>query len=137
MSEQDLMERVHELLSRVSVESAIARLPAEISGGMRKRVALARALALKPEILLCDEPTAGLDPTTAAEIDELIKLLQRKYEMTSVVVTHDLQCARTISDRVALLHNGSIVFLGAFEELVKSQLDVVREFVQPAYGEGL
>ncbi len=136
MPEEDLKQRVYELLSRVDVQDASSKLPAEISGGMRKRVALARALALKPEILLCDEPTAGLDPITAGEIDALIRSMQQKYQMTSIVVTHDLQSARTISDRVALLHEGDIVFLGTFEELVKSPNDLVRDFVRPVLREG-
>jgi len=95
MPEAERKDRAFELLSRVGLEDAFSKLPSEISGGMRKRVALARALALNPEILLCDEPTSGLDPITAAEIDNWIKDMQNNRDITSIIVTHDLQSARS------------------------------------------
>jgi len=131
MSEAEINDRVHELLSRVGVENAAAKLPGEISGGMRKRVALARALALTPRILLCDEPTAGLDPITSAEIDDLIKSLQQRFQTSSVIVTHDLECARIVSDRIAMLHGGDILFEGSFAGLLRSENELVRKFVRP------
>jgi phospholipid/cholesterol/gamma-HCH transport system ATP-binding protein len=126
-------DRVRELLLQTGVETASEKLPSEISGGMKKRVGLARALALEPEILLCDEPTSGLDPITAGEINDLIKSLQERRKMTSMVVTHDLHSAKSISDHVALLHHGNIVIKGAFEDLQKSDDKFVQEFMQKGF----
>jgi phospholipid/cholesterol/gamma-HCH transport system ATP-binding protein len=120
--------RVQELLSSVGMEKDFKKMPSDISGGMQKRVGLARALALQPEILLLDEPTAGLDPITSGEIDDLVLKLQKEHSLTSIVVTHDLQSAKTIADRVALLDNGKVVMEGSFKELAESNDDFVREF---------
>jgi len=130
MSPAELRDRVRELLSRVGMEGAVRKMPSEISGGMQKRVGLARALALEPEVLLCDEPTAGLDPITAGEIDELILKLQEERQMASVVVTHDLHDAKTIADRIALLNQGNIVIEGTFEDLRRSQDRFVAQFMR-------
>src|SRR5208337_1277709 len=97
---------------------------------LQKRVGLARALALNPDILLLDEPTAGLDPITSGEIDELILKLQKEHAMASIVVTHDLQSAKTIAGRLALLHQGNIVIEGAFEDLAKSHDKFVLDFMR-------
>ena len=97
---------------------------------MQKRVGLARALALEPDILLLDEPTAGLDPISSAEIDDLILKLQKEHHMASVVVTHDLYSAKTIADRLALLNEGKVVIEGDFEELQRSDIPFVREFLR-------
>ena len=105
-------------------------MPSDISGGMQKRVGLARALALEPEILLLDEPTAGLDPISSGEIDELILKLQRERQMASIVVTHDLHSARTIADRLALLNEGNVVIEGTFEDLQQSDIGFVKEFLK-------
>jgi phospholipid/cholesterol/gamma-HCH transport system ATP-binding protein len=120
--------RVNELLSSVGMEHDLNKMPSDISGGMQKRVGLARALALQPEILLLDEPTAGLDPITSGEIDDLVLKLQKEHALTSVVVTHDLRSARAIADRVALLDKGNVMMEGSFEELAESNDDFVREF---------
>ena len=125
-----LSERVRDLLARVGIEDAAEKLPGQISGGMKKRVGLARALALNPEIMLFDEPTAGLDPITAGEINELIQDLQSERAMSSIVVTHDMHSARAVSDRVALLHEGNILFEGPFEDLKNHENDLVSEFVR-------
>ena len=91
---------------------------------------MARALALEPDILLLDEPTAGLDPISAAEIDDLVLKLQEEHHMASIVVTHDLHSAKTIADRLALLNEGNVVIEGSFEELQKSDIEFVREFLR-------
>ena len=125
----EIRNRVRELLSAVGMEKGLDRLPGEISGGMQKRVGLARALALSPDILLFDEPTAGLDPITAGEIDDLILKMQRERGITSIVVTHDLPSARAISNRLALMRDGEIVVEGTFEELKENKDDFVVQFM--------
>ena len=105
------------ILSWFALEGAAEQFPAELSGGMRKRVGMARALALEPKVMLYDEPTAGLDPITAGEISRLIRKLQVDRGISAIVVTHDLLSAALVSDRVALLDHGKIVFLGSFAEL--------------------
>src|SRR5712692_9432597 len=129
MSADERTERVRELLTSVGMEQDAHKMPAEISGGMQKRVGLARALALEPDILLFDEPTAGLDPITAAEIDDLILRLQKEGNMTSIVVTHDIHGARAISDRLALMRDGQILIEGTFEDLQKSRDTFVTQFL--------
>jgi len=104
--------------------------PSEVSGGMQKRAALARAIALDPDVLLFDEPTAGLDPITATEIEEMILALQKKRKTTSIVVTHDLHGAQTVSDRLALIHEGKILIQGTFDQLQQSKEPFVREFLR-------
>jgi phospholipid/cholesterol/gamma-HCH transport system ATP-binding protein len=128
MSASERSARVMELLSSVGMEQDLKKLPSNISGGMQKRVGLARALALQPEILLLDEPTAGLDPITSGEIDDLVLKLQKEHALTSIVVTHDLQSAKTIADSVALLDGGKVAMEGSFKELAESNDDFVREF---------
>ena len=122
-------QRVCELLATVGMEQQGKKLPSQISGGMQKRVGLARALALEPEIMLFDEPTAGLDPITAGEINQLILGLQEKRKITSIVVTHDIRGARTVSHRLVLLKEGSIVAEGTFDELKENQDPFVAQFL--------
>lgn len=133
MSAEEQEKRVQELLREVGMEHDRDKWPSQISGGMQKRVGLARALALDPEILLFDEPTAGLDPITAAEIGKLIADLKQKHEMSAIVVTHDVHGASAYSDRIVLLHNGSIKAEGTFEDLKHSK----DEFVSQFFGYGL
>jgi phospholipid/cholesterol/gamma-HCH transport system ATP-binding protein len=130
MSKSEQRDRVHELLAEVGMESGFAKMPSDISGGMQKRVGLARALALEPDILLLDEPTAGLDPISSAEIDDLVLKLQEEHHMASIVVTHDLHSAKTIADRLALLNEGAVVIEGSFEELQESDIEFVKEFLR-------
>ncbi len=134
MSPNERNKRVHELLADVGMDRDLQKMPSEISGGMQKRVGLARALALDPEILLFDEPTAGLDPITAAEIGDLIVDLKRKRQMSAIVVTHDVHGSKAYSDRMALLHEGNIVAQGSFDELQSSRDEFVARFFR--YGSG-
>ena len=130
MSKSEQLDRVNSLLTEVGMEAAVAKMPSDISGGMQKRVGLARALALEPDILLLDEPTAGLDPISSGEIDDLVLKLQEEHHMASIVVTHDLHSAKTIADRLALLDQGNVVIQGSFEELQQSDIGFVREFLK-------
>jgi phospholipid/cholesterol/gamma-HCH transport system ATP-binding protein len=133
MSEGDQEERARELLKSVGMkDDDLAKLPADISGGMQKRVGLARALALDPEILLCDEPTAGLDPITAADIGALIVDLKKQRNVTTVVVTHDLRGAKVFADRLLLLNEGKVVAEGGFEDLENNPDPFVSRFFQEA-----
>jgi len=126
----DRKKRVRELLGSVGMDQDLEKMPSEISGGMQKRVGLARALALDPNILLFDEPTAGLDPITAAEIGNLILELKQKREMTAIVVTHDIRGAKVFSDRMALIHEGNILAEGPLADLQKSKDPFVIQFLK-------
>jgi phospholipid/cholesterol/gamma-HCH transport system ATP-binding protein len=121
-------EKIIETLEHVSLVNAIDKMPSELSGGMRKRVGLARAIITDPEIMFYDEPTTGLDPITAKEISELILELQKKLNMTSIVVTHDLICAQIIADRTIFLRDGKIFFEGTIDELTASKDPFIRNF---------
>jgi phospholipid/cholesterol/gamma-HCH transport system ATP-binding protein len=130
ISRPDRYDRVMQLLAEVGMEGDADKMPSDISGGMQKRVGLARALALEPEILLLDEPTAGLDPISSGEIDDLILKLQRERRMASIVVTHDLHSARTIANSLALLDRGKVVIEGKFEDLQQSHIAFVEKFLK-------
>jgi len=125
-------DRVRQLLAFVGMEADGTKLPSEISGGMKKRVGLARALALEPDLLLFDEPTAGLDPITSGEIEQLMCKLQKEQHVASIVVTHDLRGAQAISNRFALMNEGTIVTVGAFDELERSTDPFVKQFLRAA-----
>jgi phospholipid/cholesterol/gamma-HCH transport system ATP-binding protein len=129
MSDSDRKDRVNDLLKEVGLDGHGNKMPSDISGGMQKRAGLARALALDPVILLLDEPTAGLDPISSGEIDELILDLQDKHQMASIVVTHDMVSAKTIATRIALMDQGKIVIEGRFEDLQKSDQSFVSQFL--------
>jgi phospholipid/cholesterol/gamma-HCH transport system ATP-binding protein len=130
MSRSQRDDRVMQLLGEVGMESARNKMPSNISGGMQKRVGLARALALDPHILLLDEPTAGLDPISSGEIDELVLKLQREHQMASIVVTHDLHSAKTIANRLAILDKGNVIIEGTYDDLRKSDIEFVKEFLK-------
>ncbi len=130
LSKAERAGRVTHLLAEVGMEDAAGKMPSDISGGMQKRVGLARALALGPDILLLDEPTAGLDPISSGEIDDLILKLQREHQMASIVVTHDLHSAKTISNRLALLDQGRVVIEGTFDDLQQSDIEFVKQFLK-------
>lgn len=126
--QKEIDQRVGEMLEGVGLLDAIDKMPSDLSGGMRKRIGLARTLILKPEIMLYDEPTTGLDPITSREISELILEMQRKYQTSSVIITHDMACARITADRVVVLHEGEFIAEGTYDELEASQDDRVRHF---------
>ena len=128
MSAQEWGQRVRNLLAEVGMDQELEKFPSQLSGGMQKRVGLARALALDPDVLLFDEPTAGLDPITASEIGNLIVELKKKRQLSAVVVTHDVHGAKTYSDRMVLLHQGSIHAEGSFDELERSKDELVSQF---------
>ncbi len=133
MPEPERAKRVRELLASVGLEEGdMKKMPSEISGGMQKRVGLARALALNPEILLCDEPTSGLDPITAAEVGKLISKLQKERNMTSILVTHDIHGARSYTDRMVMLKDGNVLTEGTFNDLEKSRDPFVTRFLRDA-----
>jgi phospholipid/cholesterol/gamma-HCH transport system ATP-binding protein len=129
LSYKDITERVEKYLDAVKLIEAIDKMPSELSGGMRKRVALARALIIEPEIILYDEPTTGLDPITTREISYLISEVQKKFNLTSVVVTHDLECVKIVADKIAVLHNGEIKFYGDYSGLLNSTEEIVMDFL--------
>src|SRR5882672_8469932 len=130
MPPEERKQHARELLASVGMPEDLDKLPSQISGGMQKRVGVARALALDPEILLFDEPTAGLDPITAAEIGKLILDLKEKRQMTAVVVTHDIRGAKVFSDRMVLIHEGNILAEGPLADLQKSKHPFVIQFLK-------
>ncbi|MGH7506080.1 MAG: ABC transporter ATP-binding protein [Longimicrobiales bacterium] len=130
LGEDELRERVLESLRRVELEGFNDRLPAQLSGGQRKRVGLARAIATRPKYLLYDEPTTGLDPITTAVIDRLIMKMADELQVTSVVITHDMNSAYRVADRIAMLHKGRIRFSGTPEEIQATEDLVVRAFIE-------
>jgi phospholipid/cholesterol/gamma-HCH transport system ATP-binding protein len=132
LKDEERKQKVKELLTSVGMDRNLNKMPSEISGGMRKRVGLARALALDPDILLFDEPTAGLDPITADEIGSLIVDLKKKRKITAVVVTHDIHGARKFADRLVLLRDGEIALEGTFADLQKSKDSFVMQFLKDA-----
>jgi phospholipid/cholesterol/gamma-HCH transport system ATP-binding protein len=130
LTERELQDRVHEALNHVDLPDAAALMPSDLSGGMRKRVGIARAIALRPKYLLYDEPTTGLDPVTAAVIDELMQRMQRDLGVTSIVITHDLRTAWTIGTRIAMLYDGKVRQVGSPDEIRNTKDPVVRQFIE-------
>jgi phospholipid/cholesterol/gamma-HCH transport system ATP-binding protein len=130
MSEKEISERVRESLAYVGLPGTEETWPADLSAGMKKRVALARALAIRPEVLLYDEPTTGLDPINVTRIADLIEHLNATLDVTSVVVTHDMDTALAISDRIAMIHEGFVIFSGTPDELRASENPQVRDFIE-------
>lgn len=129
----EIEARVAETLAMVGLEEDAEKLPSEISGGMRKRAGLARAIAHKPEIVLYDEPTSGLDPVTSRTIDDLIERMRRNLDVTSVVVTHDLHSALSIGTTIAMLHGGRIIEMASPDDFVASSRPEVRSFLESQF----
>jgi phospholipid/cholesterol/gamma-HCH transport system ATP-binding protein len=129
LPDEEVRSRARALLAQVGLDREYDKMPADLSGGMRKRAGLARALALEPAILLADEPSAGLDPVTAREIDELLVELKVRSTTTLVVVTHHIPSARTIGDELVFLHEGRVIARGGPEALDRSEVPLVRQFM--------
>jgi len=127
-NQQEIDKRVEEALDSVGLLDAIDKLPSDLSGGMRKRAGLARTIIVNPEIILYDEPTTGLDPITSREISELILNIQKKYKTTSLIITHDMECARMAGDRVVVMNDGEYIAEGSFDELHKSSNKIVGAY---------
>jgi phospholipid/cholesterol/gamma-HCH transport system ATP-binding protein len=128
LAKADVDYAVNEVLDAVGLANKIKQMPSDLSGGQRKRIGIARTLILKPEIMLYDEPTSGLDPITSAEIIELINEVQQKYNTSSVIITHDLTCAKSTGNRIAMLHKGKFLKVGTFDEVFASENEQVRGF---------
>jgi phospholipid/cholesterol/gamma-HCH transport system ATP-binding protein len=130
LPDSEMEERVAESLELVGLNGSEERFPAELSGGMRKRVGIARAIALRPRYILYDEPTTGLDPVTSAVIDRLMVRAREKLGVTGIVVTHDMRTAYTVGDRIAMLYHGAVRQVGTVEEIQQSNDTLVRQFIE-------
>jgi phospholipid/cholesterol/gamma-HCH transport system ATP-binding protein len=130
LSDEEIEDRVREALALVDLSGTEERLPGELSGGMRKRVGIARAIALRPRYILYDEPTTGLDPVTSAVIDRLMVRTREHLSVTGVVVTHDMRSAYTVGDRIAMLYEGRIRQVGTVAEIQETEDPVVRQFIE-------
>jgi phospholipid/cholesterol/gamma-HCH transport system ATP-binding protein len=124
----EVNKRIEEMLASVGLPEAIDKMPSELSGGMRKRIGLARTMILKPEIMLYDEPTTGLDPITSREISQLLLDMQKEYGISSIIITHDIACAEIVANRVIVMNEGTIVAEGTFQELKTSDNELVTSF---------
>jgi len=136
LGDHEIQAKVREVMAQLHLEGSEHKRPSEISGGMRKRVALARAIITEPAYLLYDEPTSGLDPVMSRHVDNLIIETQRRLGVTSVVVTHDLVSAFSVGNRVAMLYQGHVAMVGTPDEFKQSENPVVREFMQAQFGNG-
>jgi phospholipid/cholesterol/gamma-HCH transport system ATP-binding protein len=130
LSGKEIEQRVAETLDLVDLPDVGTKFPAELSGGMRKRVGIARAIALRPKYILYDEPTTGLDPVTSAVIDDLMLRMQKRIGVTSIVITHDMRSAYRVGTRIALLHEGVVRQVGSVEEIQQTRDPVVRQFIE-------
>jgi len=128
LSKEEIETLVIDTLKSVGLEGAIDKMPAELSGGMRKRVGLARTLILKPELILYDEPTTGLDPITSKEISQLILDVQKKYNSAAIIITHDVECARITANRMMIIKDGTTIIEGSFKEISESKDEWIHSF---------
>ena len=128
LSKSEVDYAVNDVLDSVGLANKSKQMPSDLSGGQRKRIGIARTLILKPEIMLYDEPTSGLDPITSAEIIELINEVQQKYNTSSVIITHDLTCAKNTGNRIAMLHKGKFLKVGTFDEVFATDNEQVKGF---------
>ena len=128
LSRKEIDDAISKVLDDVGLTQTIRQMPSELSGGQKKRIGIARTLILQPEIMLYDEPTTGLDPITSREISELILQMQKKYKTTSIIITHDMECASITADRIVVMNDGEYVAEGSFEKLKSSKEEFVRSF---------
>lgn len=130
LSKKEVAEQIESVLEDVGLSQTINQMPSELSGGQRKRIGIARTLILRPEIMLYDEPTSGLDPITSIEINNLINLVREKFHTSSIIITHDLTCAKTTGDKLAMLFDGKFLKQGTFDEVFADQDEKIQNFYQ-------
>ncbi|MBA2250478.1 MAG: ABC transporter ATP-binding protein [Chitinophagaceae bacterium] len=128
MGHEEVTKEIETVLEAVGLSQVIDQMPSELSGGQRKRIGIARTLILHPEIMLYDEPTAGLDPITSTEINNLINLVQKQYKTTSIIITHDLSCAKSTGDRIAMMIDGKFIKQGSFDEIFNTDDERIKNF---------
>jgi phospholipid/cholesterol/gamma-HCH transport system ATP-binding protein len=128
LSQKDMDDKINSALEHVGLPDTQDKMPSQLSGGMRKRISLARTIVVDPTIMLYDEPTTGLDPVTSDEISALINEVQKKYKTSSIVITHDIQCARTVANRLIMLYDGEVYLEGKLEDFEKSKDGLIRSF---------
>jgi phospholipid/cholesterol/gamma-HCH transport system ATP-binding protein len=128
LSQKELDEKIQSALEHVGLPDTLDKMPSQLSGGMRKRISLARTIVVDPMIMLYDEPTTGLDPVTSDEISALINEVQKNYKTSSIVITHDIQCARAVANRLIMLHDGEVYLEGKLEDFEKSTDGLIRSF---------
>ncbi len=128
LSKKEVIQEIESILDDVGLSQTIGQMPSELSGGQRKRVGIARTLILRPQIMLYDEPTSGLDPITCIEINNLINLVKKKFNTTSIIITHDLTCAKTTGDKVAMLFDGKFIKQGTFDEVFNTDDERIQNF---------
>lgn len=130
LTNAEIDKKVQETLENVGLKDVLYKMPSELSGGMRKRISLARTIIIDPEIMLYDEPTTGLDPVTAREISELINDIQKKYKTASIIITHDMECVRIVADRIIMLNEGNVYKEGTLKEFENSKDEFINAFFQ-------
>lgn len=128
LTRKEINYQVESMLDGVGLLQTIHQMPSELSGGQRKRIGIARTLILRPKIMMYDEPTSGLDPITSIEINNLINLVRKKFNTTSIIITHDLTCAKSTGDRIAMLHDGQFIKQGTFAEVFEADDERIKQF---------
>jgi phospholipid/cholesterol/gamma-HCH transport system ATP-binding protein len=128
MNSKDIKEKIEEALENVGLADALHKMPSELSGGMRKRISLARTLVVDPLIMLYDEPTTGLDPVTSDEISALMNEVQKKYKTSSIIITHDIECARNTADRIIMVQDGVVYADGTIDDFENSKDPLIKSF---------
>jgi len=128
LTEKEISEKIIDVLENVGLADALNKMPSQLSGGMRKRISLARTIVVDPMIMLYDEPTTGLDPVTSDEISGLINDVQKRYKTSSIIITHDIECARNTANRIVMLKDGEVYQVGSLEEFEKSSDPIIQSF---------
>jgi phospholipid/cholesterol/gamma-HCH transport system ATP-binding protein len=128
LTKKEMEQKINEVLENVGLADSLNKMPSQLSGGMRKRISLARTIIVDPRIMLYDEPTTGLDPVTSDEISLLINEVKKKYNTSSIIITHDIECARAVADRMVLLYEGKIYKEGVPEDFEKSDDTLIKSF---------